>query len=250
MHDNTDTDIWYHGSPYQLDILRSGSTITQNRRLAEVFSHKPTIVSAEDDGSIRHNGTLPGFLYRIAEEVTPEDVTPHPHTTMVEGQEWLTTRELGLTLLGPTQIIPGEVLTSEDIEELEQRARDHAKSPPKAQRTDDFQSLLKTHNLCLRDLQTFHDYLDREKQFDTDLLRNSAYLTEEVGEVIHAIREFRQAHDSSNIQSARAHIGEELADCLAYILKLANYTEVDLQEAYREKMLQNLHRSWRTSQQN
>jgi hypothetical protein len=31
------------------------------------------------------------------------------------------------------------------------------------------------------------------------------------------------------------------------ILKLANYAEVNLQEAYREKMLRNLQRNWRTA---
>lgn len=244
MHDNPNTGVWYHGSPDQIDILQPGSTITQNRRLAEVFSHKPTIVSAEDDGRIRHNGTLPGLLYRIAENVRPEDVTPHPRTTMQEGEEWLTLRELSLTLLGPTPIFPENVLTSEDIEKLQQQECDHTKETSELPRPDILQSLLEKQNLCLSDLQTFHQHLDREKQFDTDLLRNSAYLTEEVGEVIHAIRKFRQAHNSLNAQAARAHLGEELADCLAYILTLANYAEINLQEAYCDKMLRNLQRTW------
>ena len=36
---------WYHGSPLQLKRLRAGSTITQDRDLARVFSHKPSLVS-------------------------------------------------------------------------------------------------------------------------------------------------------------------------------------------------------------
>jgi len=32
---------WYHGSPLKLDVLRAGSTMTQWRDLARVFSHKP-----------------------------------------------------------------------------------------------------------------------------------------------------------------------------------------------------------------
>jgi len=40
---------WWHGFTYQLAILSPGSTITQNSHLAEVFSHKPSIVSMEDD---------------------------------------------------------------------------------------------------------------------------------------------------------------------------------------------------------
>ena len=60
---------WYHGSPQQLNILREGSSITQNRDLARAFSHKQTLLCVEDDGNIRHNGILPGYLYRITEEI-------------------------------------------------------------------------------------------------------------------------------------------------------------------------------------
>jgi hypothetical protein len=91
---------WFHGSPFELDNLRVGSTITQDRHLAEIFSHKPTLVSAEDDGSIRHNGIAPGYLYLVAETMLPGDVIPHPRTTMPAGWEWLTTRELPVVQLG------------------------------------------------------------------------------------------------------------------------------------------------------
>jgi hypothetical protein len=37
--------IWYHGSPLELTTLHEGSTITQKRELARIFSHKPTRVS-------------------------------------------------------------------------------------------------------------------------------------------------------------------------------------------------------------
>jgi len=39
-------------------------------------------------------------------------------------------------------------------------------------------------------------------------------------------------------------IREELADCLAYLLKLANYTGVDLESAYVAKMNLNRERRW------
>jgi hypothetical protein len=91
---------WYHGSPLELTVLRAGSTITPERRLAEVFSHKPTLVSMEDDGSLEHNGSLPGFLYQVAEEVKEEDVEQHPRSSMSPGQEWLTRRDLMLKLIG------------------------------------------------------------------------------------------------------------------------------------------------------
>ena len=55
------TQPWYHGSPFELKTIRKGSTITQKRELARIFSHKPAVASMEDDGSIKHNGTQPGL---------------------------------------------------------------------------------------------------------------------------------------------------------------------------------------------
>lgn len=113
--------VWYHGSPHQLTILRQGSTITQKQELARIFSHKPTVVSVADDGQIKHNGTKPGFLYIIVDDVLPSDVVPHPHTTMGAGDEWLTTRELQLHLLCSTEIIVSEQLTDGELSELYKR---------------------------------------------------------------------------------------------------------------------------------
>lgn len=115
------TQPWYHGSPLELTTLLAGSTITQRRDLAWVFSHKPTIVSFEDDGRIKHNGTLPGYLYIIDEEIAPEDVEAHPRTTMGPDDEWLTYRELRLRLLGTAEPRPEEQFTAEELEDLHQR---------------------------------------------------------------------------------------------------------------------------------
>jgi NTP pyrophosphatase (non-canonical NTP hydrolase) len=104
--------------------------------------------------------------------------------------------------------------------------------------------LFNEDRLCIRELQAFHESLDREKGFDLDMLRNIAYLSEEVGEVVSAIRELEKADGPSELEEARAHLGEELADCLAYLLKLANYGGIDLQEAYMRKMERNLKRTW------
>ncbi len=112
---------WYHGSPLELTVLRTGSTITQKRKLARIFSHKPTIVSVDDDGQIKHNGKRPGYLYLIVDEIRPEDIVPHPHTTMAAGEEWLTTRELRVQLIGPTEIMSGEQLTDNDYTALIER---------------------------------------------------------------------------------------------------------------------------------
>ena len=96
----------------------------------------------------------------------------------------------------------------------------------------------------LRDLQIFHRELDKEKQFDQDVFRNIAYLSGEIGELVSAVRKRRKAKNSLEELDARSQVGEELADCLAYVIKLANYEEVDLQAAYINKMRQNLDREW------
>ena len=113
---------WYHGSPLELTTLRHGSTITQNRDLARIFSHKPTLVCVFDDGQIKHNGTANGYLYTVAEEIEPGDVTPHPYTTMAAGDEWLTTREMRLQLIVLIALVPEEQLTDGDIADLKKRA--------------------------------------------------------------------------------------------------------------------------------
>ena len=111
---------WYHGSPSELTTIRRGSTITQKRELARVFSHKPPLVCVSDEGQIKHTGTQPGYLYVVAEEVGAGDVMPHPHTTMEPGDEWSTTRELRVRLLGRTEIVEGERFTEEELAALEE----------------------------------------------------------------------------------------------------------------------------------
>ena len=87
--------IWYHGSNQSFELLREGSTITQWKELAEAFSHKPSLLCCEDDGSITHNGTEEGILYVIDEPVKiGEDVYPHPRSTMDPNAEFLTRRPL------------------------------------------------------------------------------------------------------------------------------------------------------------
>jgi hypothetical protein len=121
----TKPETWYHGSPHELATLRAGSTITRDRDVARVFSHKPPVVSISDEGEIKHTGTLPGYLYRIDEHVGPEDVYPHPRTMMAPGVEWLTRRDLRLALLGPTVVRDEEGLSEEELAALWRRAENH-----------------------------------------------------------------------------------------------------------------------------
>lgn len=101
MNINIKSDgIWYHGSNLKIEVLRVGSTITQWKELAEAFSHKPTRLSYEEDGTITHNGQEMGYLYKIDEKIiVGEDVEQHPTTTMDVNAEFLTKRPLKLQLI-------------------------------------------------------------------------------------------------------------------------------------------------------
>jgi NTP pyrophosphatase (non-canonical NTP hydrolase) len=81
-------------------------------------------------------------------------------------------------------------------------------------------------------------------------------LSGEVGEVAQVLKKVHHMQDPRRTESEvqtleealtahRDDIGQELADCLAYIFKLANYTGVDLQRAYLAKMKKNLDRTWK-----
>lgn len=109
---------WYHGSPYKLTHLLTGSTITQDYRMAEVFSHKPHIVSIEDDGSIRHDGKLSGYLYVIIESINSDDIEPVPHSTMQPGKEFLAKQELSVQLIKLVPLNPVELLSPEEVTDL------------------------------------------------------------------------------------------------------------------------------------
>ena len=130
-------EAWYHGSPLQLDTLLAGSTITPYRHLAEVFSHKPSMVSVDDAGLILHNGTEAGYLYVIEETLSEADVYMHPRSTMQAGWEWLTRRDLPLRLLGPVAIKPVEQLSAENVAELRERAKRAEATEDEGRTTDD-----------------------------------------------------------------------------------------------------------------
>ncbi len=112
---------WYHGSQQVLTTLCVGSSITQNRNVARIFSHRPVTVSREDDGTFKHNGTAYGYLYLIDEAIKPEDVYPHPHPINASRWEWLTTRAIRVRLLERPDLRAEEQITEEYLAELRQR---------------------------------------------------------------------------------------------------------------------------------
>jgi deoxyadenosine/deoxycytidine kinase/NTP pyrophosphatase (non-canonical NTP hydrolase) len=113
----------------------------------------------------------------------------------------------------------------------------------------------------LADFQRFHVELDRAKNFDTDVYFNYLCLSEEIGELGSELanlwreEHLRRAQGTPTQQAKqqamtqrRAMVREELADCMAYLLKLANYAGIDLETAYLEKMRENQDRVWRETE--
>lgn len=92
--------IWYRGSNVLFSELRTNSTITQWKALAEAFSHQPSTLEYNDNGIIRHNGIEKGYLYIIDEPIDiQKDIYPHPRTTMDEYAEFLTKRPLKVKMI-------------------------------------------------------------------------------------------------------------------------------------------------------
>ncbi len=100
--DIKDSKNWYHGSPFKLEVLKIGSSITRNMDIARAFSHQPTKVWSGDDGIIKHNGKSPGFLYIIDEPVTKEDLKVHKACRPDDPWEWLTNKEFKVRLIAQT----------------------------------------------------------------------------------------------------------------------------------------------------
>jgi deoxyguanosine kinase len=96
----------------------------------------------------------------------------------------------------------------------------------------------------LGDFQRWHQALDGEKGFLQDINFNFICLMEEVGELGAALAHSWRAQALGQEYDARAALREELADCFAYLLKLANCAGFDLEEAYLEKMRMNREREW------
>lgn len=113
--DNQDK-IWFHGSPEKIETLLKGSWVTPYRELARAFSHKPSCICGNDFAKIKHNGKLPGYLYVIAEKVQDQDLTLLPNT---DNTHWQTNREIKVELLEDVPILKDELITDEELKELQ-----------------------------------------------------------------------------------------------------------------------------------
>ncbi len=96
----------------------------------------------------------------------------------------------------------------------------------------------------LMDLQAYVDATCKERGWTKDNYAEKFLLfTEEVGELAKAIRKDAGLYDEK-AKPQRFALEEEFADVLSYLLDLANYFHIDLEQAFREKEQLNQGRTW------
>lgn len=96
----------------------------------------------------------------------------------------------------------------------------------------------------LPDLQRYMDEICKERGWTKDNYAEKFLLfTEEVGELAKAIRK-NQGLYQEKARQKHLELEEEFADVLSYLLDLANYFQVDLETAFREKEQVNSKRTW------
>ncbi len=103
-------------------------------------------------------------------------------------------------------------------------------------------------NLTLADLQAQVKVFCQERGWDknSNLVILSG-LIEELGELTRAMRDYRGEYEQEGKESKKGqkhHLEAEFADVLNYLLDLANYFDIDLEKAYREKREINQTRKW------
>ena len=98
----------------------------------------------------------------------------------------------------------------------------------------------------LKDLQEHIEGVCRERGWDKNTHTEKFLLfVEEVGELAKEIRNTSGLYSKkAKSEDGRAHLEEEFADVLNYLLDLANTFNVDLEKAYRDKHLINESRTW------
>lgn len=103
----------------------------------------------------------------------------------------------------------------------------------------------------LTNFQRFHRALDANKGFLSGAYFNFICLQEELGELAAELKSIWIETSDGETDQDRAVaermpvLAGELADCLAYLLKLSNDLGIDLEDAYLDKMQINVGRDWR-----
>ncbi len=102
---------------------------------------------------------------------------------------------------------------------------------------------LSTHP-TLPELQRYMDEICKERGWTKDNYAEKFLLfTEEIGELAKEIRKTQGLY-KEKAKQANLGLEEEFADVLSYLLDLANYFQVDLEQAFRAKEQINQSRIW------
>ena len=104
---------------------------------------------------------------------------------------------------------------------------------------------LKTYPV-LSDYQEYIKQLCKERGWDkNNPLEIFLLFSEEVGELAKSIRNrLKLYHEEGKIQK-NDDLGHELADIFSYLIDIANYFEIDLEKAFRDKEKLNSKRNWK-----
>lgn len=110
--------------------------------------------------------------------------------------------------------------------------------------------LMENNELILKQnptLKDFQNYIKKAKSMrhfnQTDVFYECCLLTEEVGELVSAVRK-NNKKGSVGSGSIVQNLSEELADVFMYVLSIANMHQIDLEEAFRQKEQINKTRIW------
>ncbi len=96
----------------------------------------------------------------------------------------------------------------------------------------------------LANWQEYIKQMKLERGFNTDdKIKECFLLVEEIGELFKAIRKSEGWRIDSNAK-AQDNVAHELADCLIFLLSIANQHDIDVEVALREKEEINNTRTW------
>jgi len=89
-------------------------------------------------------------------------------------------------------------------------------------------------SLTLSQLQQYVKETTARRGFDKESIEEKMILfVEEIGELARAIR--KQKNIKMSADTKQANLAEELADCLFYLLDIANNLGIDLETAFKNK---------------
>jgi len=99
------------------------------------------------------------------------------------------------------------------------------------------------NNPTLKDYQVYIEEMVKERGFGKETIPELFLrLSEEVGEMAKASR--RCIGMSTDSNSRKPELAQEVADVFIYILAICNYFDVDLEKAFRDKEEINKKRTW------